>query len=163
MKKMWVMHDTMAPFLFQAKTKLNPNNPASWTNAQLKEWVKVSSSGAVDAEILCPWESGMQVLRIPETDFICRVMAGSDFGEKRAKVFYTKLWKLLIDARTAERKEKLRAKQPKRNVKAEADAWLAEAAKNDKLIMNQQREKEWETHVKQAVNQRRLINEGATK
>ena len=34
-------------------------------------------------------------------------------GEKKAKVFYNSLWKLLIDARTRERKKKL---QPKNGI-----------------------------------------------
>lgn len=31
-----------------------------------------------------------------------------NIGEKKAKVFYISLWKLLIDARTRERKQKLK-------------------------------------------------------
>jgi kinesin family protein 2/24 len=90
----------------------NPKNPANWGNEQLREWVATKSRGAVDPEVLCPFESGMQLLRLPETDFILRVMAASNhkMGEKKAKVFYTSLWKLLVDARTFERRKKLRAK-----------------------------------------------------
>jgi hypothetical protein len=51
------------------------------------------------------------MLRIPETDFIERLLANSpSMGEKRAKLFYTSLWKKLIDARTKERKEKTKKK-----------------------------------------------------
>jgi hypothetical protein len=67
------------------------------------------SNGKVDPQILCPFESGMQILRLPETEFLDRVMKSNPkIGEKKAKVFYTALWKLLIDARTRERKEKLK-------------------------------------------------------
>ena len=61
--------------------------------------------------MLCPFESGMQILRIPEIEFLQRLMrANPSMGEKAAKAFYTSLWKLLIDARTAERKKKLKYK-----------------------------------------------------
>jgi len=137
----------------RVKAKPNPDNPASWSNAQLREWVLKASNNGVDPEKLCPWESGMQVLRVPETDFIGRTMDGSDWGEKRAKAFYVKLWKLLIDARTAERKEKLKQKE-KRDVEKEAEEWLKEAAKNDKLDVNRLREREWESKTKKEVEKR---------
>ena len=49
------------------------------------------------------------MLRIPETEFICRILAHHpEVGEKAAKLFYVALWKLLIDARSKERKTKVR-------------------------------------------------------
>ena len=62
---------------------------------------------------MCPYESGMQILRIPEIEFIKRVLNDptNHWGEKQAKCFYDSLWKKLIDARTKERKNKLRRKQ----------------------------------------------------
>ena len=102
------------------KIAINPDNPANWTNEQLREWVLIKSKGNVDAGILCPFESGLQLLRLPETEFLERVMTGNpNLGEKRAKAFYTSLWKLLIDARTKERKNKLKLrKQPKSSPKS---------------------------------------------
>ncbi len=111
------------------------------------------SKGEVNPEVLCPFESGMQLLRVPETDFIRRVMSGTTpaYGEKRAKAFYTSLWKLLIDARTAERKEKLRKKKPSRDVEREAEEWLAEMARNEGTEDNRRREKEWEERTRVRV------------
>lgn len=94
----------------------NPNNPANWTNNTLRDWVQTKSNGKINPEVLCPFESGMQLLRIPETEFLERVMTSNpNIGEKKAKVFYTSLWQLLIDARTVERKTKLRSTKPKQN------------------------------------------------
>ena len=50
----------------------------------------------------------VQMLRIPETEFIGRILAHHpEIGEKAAKLFYVALWKLLIDARSKERKTKV--------------------------------------------------------
>ena len=46
------------------------------------------------------------MLRIPEIEFIERVMSSSKISSKGAKMFYDKLWKLFIDLRTADRKRK---------------------------------------------------------
>ena len=79
----------------------HPDNPAGWNNVTLRAWVTSRSKGEVNPDVLCPFESGMQILRLPETEFLSRVMQSNPkIGEKRAKVFYTALWKLLIDART---------------------------------------------------------------
>ena len=50
----------------------------------------------------------VQMLRIPETEFIGRILEHHpEVGEKGAKLFYVALWKLLIDARSKERKTKV--------------------------------------------------------
>ncbi len=141
--------------LNREKAKPNPKNPATWSNAVLKEWVHETSGGAVSADMLCPHESGMQLLRVPETEFICRVMEGSNrtFEEKRTKAFYTSLWKLLIDARTAERKAKLRPKKPfsYKDYQQQAKEWLVEHNRNEGEKFNLEREKEWEETTKARV------------
>ena len=55
----------------------------------------------------------MQILRLHEIEFIKRVLNDSTnhWSEKQAKSFYDALWKKLIDARTKERKNKLRRKR----------------------------------------------------
>ena len=91
------------------KVEPNPANPANWSNERLREWVRDRSRGGIDPDKLCPFESGMQLLRIPETEFIGRILEHHPgHGEKRAKLFYTTLWKLLIESRSKERKTKLR-------------------------------------------------------
>ena len=79
----------------------NPANPANWGNERLREWVRRRSKGRIDPDRLCPFESGMQMLRMPETEFIGRILeVHPEVGEKGAKLFYVALWKLLIDARS---------------------------------------------------------------
>jgi hypothetical protein len=51
----------------------------------------------------------------------CRVMEGNQsIGAKEAKAFYDKLWKCLIDARTADRKNRMKSKiDPNRKLKVQ--------------------------------------------
>ena len=57
----------------RAKVEADPRNPAHWDNARLRTWVTEASRGAVNPDQLCPWESGRQLLRIPETEFLRRI------------------------------------------------------------------------------------------
>ncbi|KAI9028694.1 P-loop containing nucleoside triphosphate hydrolase protein [Hyaloraphidium curvatum] len=87
----------------------NPRDPATWTYDHLKHWIETTSAGKIAAESICPEgnESGMQILRLPENVIVGRILAANPgFGEKRAKEFYVKLWKLLVDARSARRSTK---------------------------------------------------------
>ncbi|KXS15946.1 P-loop containing nucleoside triphosphate hydrolase protein [Gonapodya prolifera JEL478] len=85
----------------------NPKNPSTWTNAYLRTWI-ARAYPAVDPNLLCPHESGRQILRLPEGDFLARCLRSPGVTPKRAKAVYIKLWGLLIDARTADRKKKLK-------------------------------------------------------
>lgn len=67
----------VAPIKIGAKEKLHnehldedPANPATWTNELLRAWCDKYSKGKVDVEKFCPYESGKQILSIPETEFI---------------------------------------------------------------------------------------------
>ena len=55
----------------------DPKNPGNWDNAELRSWVEKASKGCISPESLCPWESGRQILRIPEADFLRRVTQGN--------------------------------------------------------------------------------------
>ena len=91
----------------KTKVEPDPKNPMHWDNDQLRDWFHVTSKGLVDAKIMCPYETGRQILRIPEVEFLGRLMASNpDIGDKRAKAIYDKLWAKLIDARVADRKKK---------------------------------------------------------
>jgi len=93
------------------RTKIlpNPDNPAAWPNQTLVEWVKATSNGKIKSQTLCPWESGKQFLRLPEAEILKRITENNPkISEKKAKDFYMRLWKLLIDARTKERKAKMK-------------------------------------------------------
>ena len=90
----------------------NMENPANWNNEKLRDWVKWKTESKMDLELFCPYESGMQILRIPEAEFVERVLKSCpNWTEKRAITFYKGLWGLLIDARTKDRKERMRLKK----------------------------------------------------
>lgn len=122
----------------RVKIKVNPENPANWNNEKLRNFVKIKSKEAIDPNVFCPFENGMQILRIPEATFVERVMdANPKWDEKRALNFHKALWRLLIDARTKDRKEKL---IPKNGLR------MKQKLKQDALehleILNQRREEE---------------------
>ena len=90
----------------------NPENPANWSNEQLREQIpKLANTKKINLEVFCPFESGMQILRLPEAVFVERVMlACPGWREKCALEFHKNLWRLLIDARTKDRKAKMKMK-----------------------------------------------------
>ncbi|TPX33605.1 hypothetical protein SmJEL517_g03580 [Synchytrium microbalum] len=102
-------------------------NPATWTNQQLRDWFSRDLIGAkLDLELFCPYETGMQMCRLSEGEFVARVdecaternaMGESRISQIEASKFYIRLWRKLIEARTKVRKEKLKyrpnAKQQK--------------------------------------------------
>ena len=72
----------------RVKEVLNPKNPANWDNEKFSDWVHRTSKGRIDPLVLCPYETGRQMLRLPETEFLDRVMsAGKNVSEKWAKDF----------------------------------------------------------------------------
>ena len=111
------------------REKMEPNmkNPANWTNEMLRNWSLKKSSNKIDVETFCPFESGMQILRIPEAEFVDKVLrACPSWSDKQALAFYKTLWGLLIDARTKDRKEKLKVKGKsfkERRAEQDRDHW----------------------------------------
>ena len=96
----------------RVKVEPNPANPANWDNARLREFLGKKTGGSVDLEVLCPFESGLQLLRLPDAEFVRRILeANPKFGEKRAKTVYADFWSKLIDARTLARKQKMKKKK----------------------------------------------------
>lgn len=113
----------MAP---PAIPKLNPKDPSNWTHTAMQLWITTNSTKIIPS-ILCPIESGRQLLRLPESVFIQRCM-DCGVGEKASKVFYLKLWKLMVDARTESRKAVLstrNAKEYSDKLQDEIDRMLA--------------------------------------
>jgi len=103
----------------RAKVEADPRNPSNWDNAKLRSWLAGPGSCnlKINLDILCPFESGRQILRLPEADFIRRIAEGNPkITEKAAKSVYEKLWAKLVDARTRERKKKVKAKSQKMNL-----------------------------------------------
>jgi len=96
--------------LSKKQLEADPRNPATWSNADMREWVVKNSHSWIDPDTLCPFESGLQLCRLPEQEFMRRCLTNSKMTEKKAKAFYVKLWGLVIDARTRDRKKKLQKK-----------------------------------------------------
>merc|ERR1711936_825551 len=100
------------------KVEPDPRNPSNWDNTRLRSWLAEAGNNLkINLDLLCPFESGKQILRLPEADFIRRIVDGNPkITEKAAKAVYEKLWAKLVDARTRERKKKVKAKAPKMNL-----------------------------------------------
>ena len=102
----------------RTKVEPDPKNPMNWDNDTLCDWFHATTKGLVDTKIMCPYETGRQILRLPEVEFLDRLMASNpNIGDKRAKAIYDKLWARLIDARVADRKKKA-AVATKKNLKS---------------------------------------------
>ncbi|KAH8667607.1 diatom spindle kinesin 1 [Tricladium varicosporioides] len=78
--------------------------PSTWTPAALRAWIE-SNSGTpqIDASILAPTESGIQICRLPSSEFISRCLKTSGVEKEQALAFYQKLIALHIDSRNIER------------------------------------------------------------
>ncbi|KAK4141904.1 P-loop containing nucleoside triphosphate hydrolase protein [Dichotomopilus funicola] len=96
-----------------------PGVPATWNNAQLREWIaRNSGTPRINPALLAPTETGPQLLRLPAADFIARCFTSSSdqTTPDRAQAFHAKLWKLHIDS------------QQQRQPASNADAAAAAAA-----------------------------------
>lgn len=93
-------------FLSQAKAN-SPKSPATWDHAYTQKWIARHSKKQIDPKILAPTETGAQLCRVPEGEFMRRVMAcpGNGMRSIYAKKFYDDLWELLILARCSSRAE----------------------------------------------------------
>eukprot|EP00026_Physarum_polycephalum_P004301 Phypoly_transcript_04319.p1 GENE.Phypoly_transcript_04319~~Phypoly_transcript_04319.p1 ORF type:complete len:665 (+),score=140.64 Phypoly_transcript_04319:83-2077(+) len=118
------------------KPAIDPKNPAMWTHEQTVEWIKEAYKEKVDPAILCPYESGLQLCKIPEAEYMRRILLNPGISEKQAKKFYMALWELIVDARTRKRQE---------------------AKKSDKT-RQKEREKDWEDESKELIE--RSVAEG---
>ncbi|KAI9105625.1 P-loop containing nucleoside triphosphate hydrolase protein [Phlyctochytrium arcticum] len=84
----------------------DPKNPSTWSPSTLHTWIQKEYPQILPS-VLCPYESGKQLMRLPEGIFMERCMSCEGVTEKRAKAFYLKLWRMVVDCRTKGRKEKL--------------------------------------------------------
>lgn len=106
-------------------------NPATWSHEQTVEWITQAYRGKIDPSVLCPFESGLQLWyfkfnltiliiyiviyailyllywfsRVPEAEYMRRIMLDPKITEKQAKRFYMMLWEMVVDARTRKRQE----------------------------------------------------------
>lgn len=77
----------------------DPEAPMTWSNAQLRDWI-TSNSGtpAIDAALLAPFESGMQLLRLPHNEFEARCLKTAGVPGEHARAFRSKLWQRHVDS-----------------------------------------------------------------
>ncbi|ORY44134.1 P-loop containing nucleoside triphosphate hydrolase protein [Rhizoclosmatium globosum] len=87
-----------------SKHMTDPNDPREWTNTELCARVSALHR-SIDTNILCPYESGKQILRLSEAEFIERCTNSPGVTVKAAKDFYDKIWGLAIDARSKRNKK----------------------------------------------------------
>ena len=107
--------------------EIDERNPATWDNQRIKNWLGEKGGPIIDPETICTYETGVQMCRLPEVEFMRRCLLNPKMTEKRAKMLYVKLWKEVIDARTRSKKKKL-AILDKRSREEKNEEWAKELA-----------------------------------
>ena len=160
----------IAPLKVTAKKKVNKadleprlENPASWTNEMLRAWVKENLKDRTDPDRFCPFETGKQILSIPESEFIHRLITiNPHMGPAAASFYYDRLRKLLYDFRTKNKygfkkeydKQVRAAKAEKRAIWAKEDEeqrLKEEAEKNAQMANLENTEKGEQVQVAENV------------
>ncbi|PHH50498.1 Diatom spindle kinesin-1 [Ceratocystis fimbriata CBS 114723] len=86
------------------ETKYNAKIPRTWNNEQLKEWIQDNSgSPPVDASLLAPFETGIQLLRLTPDEFQSRCVKTRGVSIEKAMEFYLKIWQMHIDSQRTQR------------------------------------------------------------
>jgi kinesin family member 2/24 len=68
--------------------------------------INQSGTPPINAEKLAPYQTGVQLIKIPMTEFVERCMKGTDgVTQQQAKALYDKLWRKHIDSQTSSRRE----------------------------------------------------------
>ena len=88
-------------------------NPATWTNQMLVDFLNKFSKNRIDTQKFCPWERGIDILSIPQQNFIQRLL-DQNFTEKQAQQVYIKIWSMNVDARTATQRNKAKVEKENR-------------------------------------------------
>ncbi|KAF7560208.1 hypothetical protein G7046_g3924 [Stylonectria norvegica] len=79
--------------------RYDPKVPMTWSNEQLREWIsKNSGNPQIDAAVLAPTESGMQLLRLPPPEFEMRCRKTDGVTLEQAKAFRSKFWQMHVDS-----------------------------------------------------------------
>jgi kinesin family protein 2/24 len=80
--------------------KYNAKAPSTWSNAHVRAWLETESgSPAVDAELLAPTETGLQLLRLPAPEFEARCARTPGVNSQQAAAVRTKFWAMHVDSR----------------------------------------------------------------
>jgi len=132
------------------KKVYNPKDPSTWDHQHVLQWIEKASNGAINSEFLVPNnENGIQLSNIPEMEFIRRCLLTPGITEKRAKLFYLKLWGLIVDCRTKQRKVKLASKKPKK----------PDLSQDEEMVKRYELEKKLGIYDKSSEEARRILME----
>ncbi|KAM5439888.1 hypothetical protein MferCBS31731_004299 [Microsporum ferrugineum] len=83
----------------------DPTAPRTWTNKQLREWIQNNSgSPAVDPSHVAPTESGVQICKLPKSEFVSRCLKTAGVRPEQARAFFDKIWQLHVDSRSSNTK-----------------------------------------------------------
>ncbi len=90
------------------------HDPQGWSHERACSWLNVVSKGTLSAADLLPnpGDNGLTLSKLSEAEFIERATASGAIGMKKAKDYHTKLWTMVADARTRQRKAKMGARRP---------------------------------------------------
>ncbi|KAK7219976.1 hypothetical protein V2G26_007979 [Clonostachys chloroleuca] len=79
--------------------KYDAKVPRTWDNKQLRSWIRSNSgSPPVDASLLAPSETGIQLLRLDPSEFQDRCVQTPGVTAQQAMRFYNKIWEMHIDS-----------------------------------------------------------------
>ncbi|MCJ1314370.1 hypothetical protein MMC25_008052 [Agyrium rufum] len=92
------------------KRPYKPETPASWTNAQLRQWIPSNTgSPPVDPDHLARDNSGLQVSQLTPGEFLTRCCETEGVTAEQAKAVYDKIWRMNIDSQTSSRETQAQA------------------------------------------------------
>ena len=77
-----------------------PENPTTWTNSYLKNWVLEYSNGQINVDSFCPYESGRQLITMAQQEFLQRLM-DQGFSERSSFRMHNDLWNIVVMKRSA--------------------------------------------------------------
>ncbi|CAG9942992.1 unnamed protein product [Clonostachys rosea f. rosea IK726] len=82
-----------------AEIKYDVKVPRTWDNKQLRSWIRSNSgSPPVDASLLAPSETGIQLLRLDPSEFQDRCVQTPGVTAQQAMLFYNRIWEMHIDS-----------------------------------------------------------------
>ncbi|KAG0647366.1 Diatom spindle kinesin-1 [Hyphodiscus hymeniophilus] len=95
--------------------------PITWSNKDVHEWIlKNSGNPNINPKLLAPRDTGIQLCRLDQDEFIRRALLTKGVEHKQANLLYLRLWSLHIDSRALLNRpggsvEQIKALQPKTN------------------------------------------------
>jgi kinesin family protein 2/24 len=84
----------------------DPTNVFQWSHEDTLVWLQQAVGRTIsDPRLVLPFENGWTLSKIPEQEFIRRLMISSDgrIGEKRARSVYLDFWQKVVSSRTKKR------------------------------------------------------------